>query len=149
MDDREFLPLVLNSLKAQGVNQSTHWVDQFRNCLSASRSMDRGRLFSVRDDSGRLLGGAWLVWDQYRSYYILAGMDRELSSRAAMPTLIWNMMRFTREDLGLRYFDFEGADVPQMEGFARAFGGILVPYFVAIWVTPSLRPFWLMRRFFS
>jgi hypothetical protein len=148
-DLEEFVPLLLRSLQAQSIEWSDQRVKQFRDCFSTSSSVDQGRLFFVRDGNGKLLGGAWLVWDQHRSYYLLAGMDRELGGRTAMPTLVWHMMRFTREVLGLKWFDFDGADVSQIESFVRAFGGYLTSYFVAIWVSPALRPFWLMRQLLS
>ncbi len=55
-------------------------------------------------------------------------------------------MRFTRQVLELKWFDFDGADVPQIENFVRAFGGYLTPFFVVVWVSPMLRPFWLVRQ---
>jgi hypothetical protein len=145
----EFLPLVSRSLQTQGVKWSEKRVQQFRDCYQASRSMDRGKLFFVRNGKGVLLGGAWLVWDQNRSYYLLTGMDRELGGRTAVPTMVWHMMRYTRRTLGLRWFDFEGADVPQIEGFVRAFGGRLVHCYVLIWISLILRPLWLMRQLLS
>lgn len=145
----EFMPLLLRSLQAQGISWSEQRVKQFRDCFSASSLMGRGRLFLVRNDSDTLLGGAWLVWDQHRSYYLLTGMDRELAGRTAIPTLVWHMMRYTREVLGLKWFDFDGADVPQIEAFVRAFGGHLVPCFVAAWVSPALRPLWLVHQWLS
>lgn len=148
-DIEEFIPLLLRSLQAQGIEWSVYRVKQFRACFSVSNSMGKGRLFFVRNDSGKLLGGAWLVWDQHCSYYLLTGMDRELGGRTAVPTLVWHMMRFTREVLNLKWFDFEGADVPQIERFVRAFGGRLVPCFVAIWISPILRPLWLIHRLLS
>jgi hypothetical protein len=141
-----FVPLLLRSLQVQGIRWSDRRVQEFRACFAASVAMGRGRLFFIRDGHGQLLGGAWLVWDQYRSYYLLVGMDRDLGGRMAVPTLVWHLMRFTREVLGLKWFDFDGADVPQIENFVRAFGGYLTPFFVAIRVAPVFRPFWLIRQ---
>jgi lipid II:glycine glycyltransferase (peptidoglycan interpeptide bridge formation enzyme) len=141
----EFMPLLLRSLQAQGIKWSAQRVSQFRDCFAASSSMASGTLFFIRDRDGNLLGGAWLVWDEHRSYYLLAGMDRELGGRTSMPTLIWHMMQFTKQTLGLRWLDVDGADVPQIEAFTRAFGGQLVPCYAATWVSPSIRLFWSLR----
>ena len=147
-DIEEFIPLLLNSLQAQGIKWSTQRVTEFRDCFSTSCSMGRGKLFLVRNSNGHILGGAWLVWDQHRAYYLLAGMDRDLGSRTSMPTLIWNIMQFTKQTLGLGWLDLDGADVPQIEGFTRAFGGHLVPCYVATWVSPYIRLFWSLRRMY-
>ena len=144
----EFIPLLLRSLDVQGIKWSTQRVSQLRDCFSTSNSMGQGKLFFVRDSNGNLLGGAWLVWDQYRSYYLLAGMDRSRGNRTCIPTLIWKAMQFTKQTLGLRWFDFDGADVPHIEAFTRAFGGQLVPCYLATWVSPYIRLFWSLRRMY-
>jgi CelD/BcsL family acetyltransferase involved in cellulose biosynthesis len=121
-------------------------MQEFRDCFTASRSLEKGVLFFVRNHGGDILGGAWLVWDQHRSYYLLVGMDRDRAERSAVPTLIWHLMCFTREALGLKWFDFDGADVPQIEKFARAFGGHLTPFFEVVSVSRILLPLWKMRQ---
>jgi len=137
--------LLLLGIAALALNRGKKTADRL-DYFPLNVEMIKGKLFFVRNDSSKLLGAGWLVWDQHRSYYLLVGMDRELGGRTAVPTLVWHMMRFTREVLGLKWFDFDGADVLQIENFVRAFGGYLSPCFVAIWVSPILRPFWLIRQ---
>jgi hypothetical protein len=41
---------------------------------------------------------------------------------------MWESVKHAK-DLGLRYFDFEGSMVPQIETYFRGFGGRLTPYY--------------------
>ena len=42
---------------------------------------------------------------------------------------MWEAIKFTKEELGLNQFDFEGSMVPPIELFFRKFGGKLTPYY--------------------
>lgn len=46
--------------------------------------------------------------------------------------LIWEAIRFTKENLGLDTFDFEGSMLPNVEAIRRQFGAVQVPYFT-VW----------------
>jgi hypothetical protein len=145
-DLQTFIPMLYRSLAAQNVHWSKRRLREFTSCFNASTLMGNGKLFGIRNADGRFLAGAWLTWDERCAYYLLTGMDRDTAGRTGVPTLIWYLMCFTRDVLGLEWFDFNGADVPQIEGFVRAFGGHLTPYLSVLWVSPLLRPFWLLRR---
>ena len=49
---------------------------------------------------------------------------------------MWKAIKFSKEELGLAEFDFEGSMVPQIEQFFRKFGGILTPYYSVVWEKP-------------
>ena len=45
-------------------------------------------------------------------------------------------IKFTRKELGLNQYDFEGSMVQSLEQFFRKFGGTLTPYYAVRWEGP-------------
>jgi len=84
------------------------------------------RIFSAELD-GSVLGSALLVWDEKRSYDISAGVQD--NSHNAMTSLIWEMIKYTKNVLDLKTFDFEGSCHSTIENFFRTFNGELIPYY--------------------
>lgn len=68
---------------------------------------------------------AFCVYDKATSYYLLGGYDSKNRHYGAGTLALWEAINFSKE-LGLKYFDFEGSMVPQIERYFRSFGGRLV-----------------------
>jgi hypothetical protein len=94
--------------------------------------------FLAKDKNGNIIAMVYIVWDNKRSYYLLGGYDPGKSHHGASAIAIWEAIKFTKAELGLKEFDFEGSMVPQIEQFFRKFGGRQVPYFTVSWVKPCL-----------
>ena len=86
-------------------------------------------MFFARDAQGRLHSAAHLIWDREASYYHLSGDDPDLRDSGSGILLIWEAIKYTKEVLGLKYFDFEGSMLPQVEQIRRQFGAKQQPYF--------------------
>lgn len=71
---------------------------------------------------------AFCVYDKTTAYYLLGGYDYEYKHHGAGALAMWEVIKYSKE-LGLRYFDFEGSMIPQIEKYFRGFGGELTPYF--------------------
>ena len=99
------------------------------------------RSFLARDKNGIPLAGVYIVWDWHRSYYLLGGYDSERKHHGASALAMWAAIQFTKKELGLNEFDFEGSMIPRVEQFFRKFGGILTPCYTATWITPLVKPF--------
>jgi hypothetical protein len=67
-------------------------------------------------------------------------MDRDISSYNSMALLLWECMRFCKEEIGVAEFDFDGSDVASVERFFRGFGGRLTPRFSVTWGRPFIWP---------
>jgi lipid II:glycine glycyltransferase (peptidoglycan interpeptide bridge formation enzyme) len=93
---------------------------------------DARALFFARDAQGHLHSAAHLIWDREASYYHLSGDDPELRDSGSGILLIWEAIKYSKEVLGLKYFDFEGSMLPQVEQIRRQFGAQQKPYFF-IW----------------
>jgi len=49
---------------------------------------------------------------------------------------MWEAIKFTKEELGLNQFDFEGSMIQSVEQFFRKFGGRLTPFYTVNWTKP-------------
>ncbi len=103
----------------------------------------RCKAFVARDKEGIAIATVYIAWDEKRSYYLLGGYDSENRHHGASAIAMWEAIRFTKEELGLNEFDFEGSMVPAIERFFRKFGGRITPHYVAIWCRTYIEPFWL------
>ena len=71
---------------------------------------------------------SFYVYDRNFAYYLLGGYDYEKKHHSAGTLSIWESIKHT-QNLGLKYFDFEGSIVPQIEAYFRGFNGKLTPYY--------------------
>jgi hypothetical protein len=100
------------------------------------------KMFFVRNAQGEVLASLYMVWDKRRAYYLMGEMNPIAETRSASALAIWEAMQFASRELGLKEFDFEGSNIPQIERFFRKFGGVLTPCYYAIWSKLYLKPLW-------
>lgn len=81
------------------------------------------QIFLAVDDLGRAHSALYLTWDSHSSYVHMVGEDPELRSSGAGIKLIWDAIQFTRNELGLNCFDFEGSMIKSVENVRRNCGG--------------------------
>jgi hypothetical protein len=136
----EFFHLWVHSLASHDKHLSQSRFGEVRNWYGMLAAKNRAKLLKIRDPLGRVCAGAILVWDHRRAYYLLSGMNRDIASGNSMALLIWECMRFCREEAGIAEFDFDGSDVPGVEVFFRGFGGRLIPRFSVMWGRPLIWP---------
>jgi hypothetical protein len=85
--------------------------------------------FLAKNKKGKTIATVYIVWDEKRSYYLLGGYDSQESHHGASAIAMWEAIKFTKTELGLEEFDFEGSMIEPVERFFRAFGGQQRPYF--------------------
>ena len=95
--------------------------------------------FLAKNSEGKAIAAVYLVWDEKRSYYLLGGYDTAESHHGASAIAMWKAIKFTKEELGLNQFDFEGSTIQSVEQFFRKFGGKLTPYYTVSWAKPSIK----------
>ena len=71
---------------------------------------------------------SFCVYDNFTAYYLLGGYDDEIKHHGAGALSMLECLNYAK-NLGLKYFDFEGSMVPNIEQYFRGFGGKLTPYF--------------------
>ena len=117
------------------------WQNLMQDYEAELRPRGFSRTFVARDPSGEAAAAVYLVWDRFRSYYLLGGYrsncaDRSLTTMATTAA-IWEAMRYSRDELNLKHFDLEGSMIPGVELFFRKFGGVLTPFYVISWARPA------------
>ncbi len=89
---------------------------------------ERGNILSLRDEEGQLYASMFVIWDEQRAYYHLAGMNPDLRKSGASIRLIWECIKFSKEELDVAFFDFEGSMIPNLERVRRNFGAKKILY---------------------
>ncbi|MGD0780583.1 MAG: GNAT family N-acetyltransferase [Dehalococcoidales bacterium] len=147
-DFNQTLNLVEKTLARQ--DMSTIFKLTAMNYNDLLRARGQCKSFFAKDKKGDYIAVVYIVWDSKRSYYLLGGYDAERSHIGASSIAVWEAIKYTKENLGLREFDFEGSLISQVELFFRKFGGMLTPYYNIKWVKPYLNPtglLWKLGRF--
>lgn len=89
--------------------------------------------FLAMDKDGSPLAATYIAWDNKRSYYLMGGYDAEKHHHGASAMATWEAIKFSKNELGLSEFDFEGSMVPNIEQYFRKFGGNLIPHYTVSW----------------
>jgi len=105
--------------------------------------------FLARDINNDFVASVYIVWDNKRSYYLLGGYDSRKSHGGATALALWEAIKFSKQELNLREFDFEGSMIPQVEEFFREFGGELSPRYQVSWTKPGYKIYILARQMLS
>lgn len=117
------------SFKRQGIDCPFSF-EYLQNLDKALQKNHSRALFFAKDNAGKIHSGAYLVWDQQSSYLLIAGDDPELRQSGAGVLLIWEVIKYTQEVLGLTIFDFAGSMLEPVERVRRQFGAQQIPYFI-------------------
>ncbi len=91
--------------------------------------MGKRKIFYAEDSDGEIHSALYLTWDSNSSYVHMVGENPNLRSSGAGILLIWEVIKYTSNVLGLKRFDFEGSVLENVEPVRRDCGGIQVPYF--------------------
>ena len=91
------------------------------------------------------IAATFCIYDKDTAYYLLGGYDYETKHHGAGASAMWEAIKYTKK-LGLKYFDFEGSMVPQIERYFRGFGGQLTPYYR---INKAKLPLEILLKFFK
>jgi len=97
--------------------------------MDAKLAIAKKRIIFITYQGDIPIGGVYIIFDNKRSYYILGGYDTNKSHYGASAYALWEAIKYTKNQLLLNEFDFEGSMAQQIEHFFRQFGGILTPYY--------------------
>ena len=84
--------------------------------------------FWLKTAKNRAHSALYLTYDQVSANVHLVGENPELRSSGAGTLLIWEAIKYTRDNLGLNQFDFEGSVIERIEENRRSFGAEQVAY---------------------
>lgn len=106
---------------------------------------DKNSFAFITMKNKKSIAGAFCVHDKNTAYYLLGGYDSESRHHGAGALALWEAIKHSQA-LGLKYFDFEGSMVPQIEKYFRGFGGRLTPYYR---VNKAKLPLEIILKFFK
>lgn len=94
----------------------------------ATTKHQSGQCFFAVDQEGYIHSAAFLLWDQEAAYLLMIGDDPNYRSSGAGIWLVWQLIQYTSQTLGLNTFDFLGSMIQPIERVRRQFGARQVAY---------------------
>lgn len=93
---------------------------------------ESGNVFYAVDGEGQIHSTALLIWDQQSAYLSIIGDDPTFRSQGGGIWLVWQLIQYAKQELGLSTFDFLGSMIEPIERVRRQFGAQQTPYH-AVW----------------
>lgn len=116
--------LVLKTFSRQEMTISKYYLERI--LFEFTNDSNSFAFATFKDDSP--IATSFCIYDRETAYYLLGGYDYERKHHGAGALATWEAISYA-QSLGLKYFDFEGSMVPQIERYFRGFGGQLIPYY--------------------
>lgn len=104
-------------------------LEYFKNYDAVLEEHQARKMFFAIDKDDQIHSVLYLLIDHDRAYYHMAGDDPNLRSSGAGVLLVWKAIQYTKNELGLNVFDFEGSTIKAIERVRRQFGAKQIPYF--------------------
>jgi hypothetical protein len=132
--------LVLKTFLRQNLTVKRYYLDKI--LFEFASDVNSFAFTTYREDNP--IAVSFCVCDKETAYYLLGGYDYEKKHHGAGALATWEAIKYAQQ-LGLKYFDFEGSMVPQIERYFRGFGGQLTPYYR---VNKAKLPLEILLKFF-
>ncbi len=87
------------------------------------------KIFYAKDKDNNIHSVVYLIWDNTAAYYHIAGDHPVLRKSGSGILLVWEVIQYTKNVLGLHIFDFEGSMIPPIERVRKKFGATRKNYF--------------------
>ncbi|MFZ0035415.1 MAG: GNAT family N-acetyltransferase, partial [Sedimentisphaerales bacterium] len=133
--------LVLKTFLRQNLTVKRYYLDKI--LFEFASDVNSFAFATYREDNP--IAVSFCVCDKETAYYLLGGYDYEKKHHGAGALATWEAIKYAQQ-LGLKYFDFEGSMVPQIERYFRGFGGQLTPYYR---VNKAKLPLEMLLKFFK
>lgn len=133
--------LVLKTFSRQEKNINEKYLDK----IIFEFANEKNSFAFVTYIENKPVSSVFCVFDRETAYYLLGGYDHLSKHRGAGVIALWEAIKHSK-NIGLRYFDFEGSMIPQIERYFRNFGGNLTPYFR---ISKAYLPLELALKFFK
>lgn len=116
--------LVLNTFSRQQNEMNEYYLD---NILFKFATNNNSYAFLTLDNDNPI-ACSFNIYDKNTAFYLLGGYDYKNKHHGAGTMAMWEAINHAK-NIGLKYFDFEGSMIPQIERYFRGFGGTLTPYY--------------------
>lgn len=133
--------LVLNTLARQKKNIKEDYLNKI---LFEFTTPENSLSFTIFKKE-KAIATVFCIYHKNTAYYILGGYNREAEHHGAVTLAMWEAIKHAKGS-NLKYFDFEGSIVPQIEKYFRGFGGELTPYYR---ISKAKLPLEIVLKFFK
>ena len=100
--------------------------------------------FAYLDD--KIISAVYVIYDNKSAYLVMSGNDNEYRSYNAQYLLTWEAIKYFN-NAKIKYFDFEGSVMKNVEEHYRKYGGTYKPYYVITKSNNILFDFiWYLRK---
>lgn len=87
------------------------------------------KIFFAIDEKDQIHSVVYLVWDDETAYFLMAGGDPRFRKYGASILIAWEAIKYAKEVLGKKQFDFVGSVIEPITRVRRNFGAKQTPYF--------------------
>ena len=94
---------------------------------AAVKKHNAGIKLGAYDEQKELIAASYLVWDQDKAYYLIAGDNDKGRESSASHRLCREAMNIAFEEKQLKQFDFCGSMIESISEVRRQFGARIVP----------------------
>ncbi len=88
------------------------------------------KIFFAIDDEDRIHSVLYLIWDNHTAYLHMSGDDPDLRKSGASVLITWHAIKYAKEVLQKKMFDFEGSMIEPIAKVRQSFGAKQTPYFL-------------------
>lgn len=124
-EDLEALPRFLDMHKALYARKGKKYAfDQalLERIVRECHQRGQGSLLVAKNETGRIDGGIFTVWDDQKAYLLMSAVDVGQAHLGTSRALIWGSIEQARQN-GSVLYDFEGSMDPGVEALYRRMGG--------------------------
>lgn len=100
----------------------------FLNHDKALHHQSKRKILYAQDQGGKIHAASYLIWDHNNCYYHLSGENPSFRKSGAGILLVWEAIRYAKEELNLKLFDFEGSMMLNIAHIRQQFGALPVGY---------------------
>ena len=86
-------------------------------------------MFFAIDEKNQIHSAVYLIWDEETTYLVMAGDDPDFRNSGAGVLIVWHAIKYAKEVLSKKRFDFMGSMIEPITRVRRNFGGKQAPYF--------------------
>ncbi len=133
--------LILKTFSRQDKKINKYYLDK----ILFEFANDNNSFAFVTYKNNETIACTFSIYDNYTAYYLLGGYDSNNKHHGAGALAVWETIKYAK-NLELKYFDFEGSMVPQIEKYFRGFGGQLTPCYR---INKAKLPLEMLLKFFK
>ena len=127
-DIEDFMNLYCLTFERQDISLDDEVIGQVRNIICTALKHQYGFLRYAETEDGTRIGAVFILYDKNCAYYLFGANHPEYRVYGGGTFLLVESMKLVQK-MGVRYFDFVGANSPLRGDFKLSFGAELMPYY--------------------